>query len=164
MKFQPKIYLETTVFNYYFLRDPTRQVNIDATRKLFKEIKAKRWHAFTSAEVVRELRKSKEPLKSKMFNLIKSSQIFLLTQKQLKGYLSLTNLYIKRGAIPKSKRADARHIAIATVSKMDILVSWNQRHIVRYKTQEIVRKINISSGFKIISINTPSEVISYERE
>ncbi len=162
MKTKPKIYLETTLFNYYFLKDSTRRFQIDATKSLFDEIRQGKWKVYTSPEVVRELRKSKEPLKIKMFNLMKDCKIELLTPRQFKGYLALANLYIKVGAVPKKKRADARHIAIATTSCMDILVSWNQRHIVRYKTQEIVRTINISSGFNVISINTPEEVVTYE--
>ena len=71
----------------------------------------------------------------------------------------LAEKYILAGAIPYVKKGDALHIAIATLSKMDILVSWNCEHIVRFKTQEIVRTINLISGLPEISINTPKEVI-----
>lgn len=159
---KPKIYLETTLFNYYFLKDPARQIQVKATKKLLQEIKQRKWNACTSPEVIRELRKSKKLLRDQMFSLLKLYPITILTPKEFKGYLSLANLYIKAGVVPKKKRADARHISIATLADMDILVSWNQKHIVRFKTQELVRVINISQGLNTISINTPGEVITYE--
>ena len=33
--------------------------------------------------------------------------------------------YIRDGAVGKSQRADALHIAIATTARVDVLVSWN---------------------------------------
>lgn len=161
-KSKPKIYLETTLFNYYFLKDSSRQVQIEATKKLFQEIKRGRWNAFISPGVIQELRKSDGDLKKQMLNLLKLYPITLLAPGEFNGFLALANLYIKSGIIPKKKRADARHVSIATLTGMDILVSWNQKHIVRFKTQELIRVINISQGLNTISINTPEEVITYE--
>lgn len=45
---------------------------------------------------------------------------------------------------------------------MEILLSWNCEHIVRFKTQQIVKAIHVSLGLNDISINTPREVISHE--
>lgn len=42
---------------------------------------------------------------------------------------------------------------------MDILISWNCDHIVRFKTQERVHSVNIVEGLNDIAINTPAEVI-----
>jgi hypothetical protein len=72
----------------------------------------------------------------------------------------LADKYILAGAIPERKKGDALHIAMATVAEMDVLVSWNCDHIVRFKTQEIVRAINLTSGYGDLAINTPREVIT----
>ncbi len=42
----------------------------------------------------------------------------------------LARRYIAAGVIGEAKRVDAQHIAIATVNRVDVLVSWNFRHIV----------------------------------
>ena len=51
----PKMYLETTIFNYYF--DKEREAHRD-TVKLFEEIKAGKYEPYTSEYVVNELAKA----------------------------------------------------------------------------------------------------------
>lgn len=54
------------------------------------------------------------------------------------------------------------HIAIATLNKMDILVTWNMDHMANPKTRIAVREINRKLGYKVVDIATPEEVISIE--
>ena len=42
----------------------------------------------------------------------------------------LAEAYIAAGVLTAQMRADAQHIAIATVARVDVLVSWNFKHIV----------------------------------
>jgi hypothetical protein len=42
----------------------------------------------------------------------------------------LAEAYIAEGVITAKMRADSQHIAIATVARVDVLVSWNFKHIV----------------------------------
>ena len=63
-----KIYLETTVFNYYF--DTERDGHND-TVKLFDEIKANKYEAYTSIYVTDELIKAEESKRSKMIKVIR---------------------------------------------------------------------------------------------
>lgn len=51
---------------------------------------------------------------------------------------------------------DAVHIAIATVNSMDILVSWNFRHIVNLKTKREINAINLLNGYGHLEIVEPS--------
>jgi len=67
---------------------------------------------------------------------------------------------VKHGAVPPAKPDDARHVAYAFVAGMDVLVSWNFRHIASVrraaKFNEIARKL----GFvKPLSIVSPPQVI-----
>lgn len=160
---RPKIYLETTLFNYYFLDDITRQVDIEATKKLFDEVEKGVFMGFVSPETLREIGNNPDARsKERMMEFIRERKLKPLAPNDFEGYEKLMERYIKAGVIPAKKRADARHIAIATTSGMDILVSWNQRHIVRYKTQSIINAINEEHNFPSIAINTPAEIISYE--
>ena len=60
-----RLYLETTVFNYYF--DEDRSGNEDVLR-LFEAIKAGKYEAYTSKYVVQELENAQEPKRSKMLD------------------------------------------------------------------------------------------------
>jgi len=64
--------------------------------------------------------------------------------------------------IPEKYRADALHIAFATFYEMDVLVSYNLRHIVKLKTRRLVNYINLLEGYRNLEIGTPEEVIEYE--
>lgn len=67
--------------------------------------------------------------------------------------------YIRDGAIPEGYPEDAYHIAIAVTNNLDIVLSWNFRHIVRRKTKDIVNIVNSTHNFKHIEIITPAELL-----
>ncbi|MCK4614559.1 MAG: hypothetical protein KAU14_07140 [Thermoplasmata archaeon] len=76
----------------------------------------------------------------------------------------LTNLYIERGVIPAHKRDDAAHIAIVVTNpEMDILVSWNCKHIVNAHIKRRLKSLTEEEGYKFaFDISTPEEVIIYD--
>lgn len=159
----PKIYLETTLFNYYYLNDITRQSEINATKKLFEEIKDGKFAGYISGVVAAELKKCRNVSQRKnMLDLIDRFNIIRLGIEDYEGYEDLAGKYILSGAIPAKKRDDAFHIAVSSLSGMDILASWNCDHIVKFKTQQIVSAINKVEGINVIAINTPQEVINDE--
>jgi hypothetical protein len=56
------------------------------------------------------------------------------------------------------------HIALATVADADVLVSWNFKHIVRFDQIRLFNAANLEQGYKPLSIHSPREVTSYERD
>ncbi len=74
----------------------------------------------------------------------------------------LADIYVGEGLIPPKYRNDALHIAVATVANMDIMVSWNFKHIVKMKTISLVGYLNAKEGYKNIRIFSPEEVIDDE--
>jgi len=154
---KPRIYLETTIFNYYF--DTDRDAHAD-TVMLFKDIQTGKYEAFTSTYVTTELEKTKlEPKRSNMLALITEFNIHVL------GYSDeaeiLANIYINEGVIPAKKKLDAIHISIATVNDLEYIFSGNFKHINRVKTKTMTSLINVREGYKPITITVPSEVIEY---
>jgi hypothetical protein len=59
-------------------------------------------------------------------------------------------------------RADAQHIAIATVARVDVLVSWNFKHIVNLQRIHGCNSVNLRQGYPMTEIRTPREVLSDE--
>lgn len=72
--------------------------------------------------------------------------------------LALANSYIQEGALPPKLHLDAQHVAIATVLKVDSLVSWNFRHMVNFFRIRQYNSINLKLGYSMIDIRTPKEV------
>jgi hypothetical protein len=74
----------------------------------------------------------------------------------------LAEAYIAAGVVTATMRADAQHIAIATVARVDVLVSWNFKHIVNLQRIQGYNSVNMRQGYPIMEIRTPREVLSDE--
>jgi len=74
----------------------------------------------------------------------------------------LANHYISAKVVGPTSRADCQHIAMATIAKADILVSWNFKHIVNLEKIRGYNGINYQLGHNMIEIRTPKEIISYD--
>jgi len=74
----------------------------------------------------------------------------------------LADAYITASVLTSKMRADAQHIAIATVARIDVLVSWNFKHIVNLERIRGYNSVNLRRGYPMIEIRTPREVLSDE--
>jgi hypothetical protein len=64
--------------------------------------------------------------------------------------------------VGKTSRTDCFHIAMATINAVDILVSWNFKHIVNVKRIRGYNAVNLKLGYKVIDIRSPKEIIYNE--
>ena len=77
---------------------------------------------------------------------------------------ALAEKYISEKVIGESSLDDARHIALASIVRADVLVSWNFKHIVNVRRIRGYNSVNHRLGYPMIDIRTPSEVMDYEDE
>lgn len=154
----PKVYLETTIFNFTFADDAPEKKR--DTLKLFAEIKEGRYEPYTSQYVIDELELASEPKKSMMLELI--SEYGVKTFDADADAERLARTYVAEGIIPVKYSTDALHIAIAAVKNMDFIASLNFKHIVKRKTIEMTELINFREGYKKVGIYSPAEVIEDE--
>ena len=68
---------------------------------------------------------------------------------------NLANRLIEEKAVPSPFRDDAMHIAIAAVSGMDYLVSWNFKHITNARMIPKIKKVCLECGYRCAEICTP---------
>lgn len=73
--------------------------------------------------------------------------------------ITLANAYVEEGAVAERSISDARHIAIATVERVDVLVSWNFKHIVNINRIRRLNSINLKLGYPVLEIRSPKEVL-----
>ncbi len=76
----------------------------------------------------------------------------------------LAEKYLEEKVVGKSSRTDCYHIAIATILKADILVSWNFKHIVNIQRIHGYHAVNLMNGYQTIEIRNPREVFDYEND
>ena len=72
--------------------------------------------------------------------------------------LDLLSKYSDRKILGARFQNDMLHIAIATIAEVDVLVSWNFRHIVRLDKIRLFNAVNIELGYKPLTIYSPREV------
>ena len=78
---------------------------------------------------------------------------------------NVTRLILDSGLVPAKVDADAAHIALATVHQMDILLTWNCRHIANVEIQARLRRLVETKGYELPAICTMDELTGelYER-
>lgn len=151
----PRMYIETSVFNFVFAEDaPEKRVD---TLALFEEIRQGKYEPFTSAYVIDELAQAGEPKRGKMLSLIAD---YSMTAVPIDSEAErLARIYVSEGIIPQKYFIDGVHIAIAAVYDLDFVVSYNFKHIVKRKTVTMTEGINLREGYKRVGIFSPTEVI-----
>jgi hypothetical protein len=104
---------------------------------------------------VRELETAPEAVRT-VLALVPRGHIEVLALSQEAE--DLASAYIEDGAIGASMRADALHIALATVARVDVLVSWNFKHIVNLRRIRAYNAVNLKRGYPLLEIRSPREV------
>jgi predicted nucleic acid-binding protein len=148
-----KIYLETTVFYFYF--DENRDAHADTVR-LFEDIARGKYEAYTSAYVIRELENAANEKCDKVLALIDRYEITVLGLDPEAEQLAYA--YVELGVIPGKYWMDGVHIAIAAINELDMIISMNFQHIVKRKTKRGAASINVLNGYRAIEIYSPMEV------
>ena len=150
-----KIYIDTSVLGGYF----DKEFDI-ATRRLFDQVKKGEYRVVLSNVTASELLKAPERVRILLNELDIDYEIIALTDDAV----NLALEYIKENVVGQSSYDDCLHIAIATISRLDLLVSWNFKHIVNIKRIRGYNGINIKNGYPSIEIRSPQDLIDYEND
>jgi predicted nucleic acid-binding protein len=151
-----EIYLDTSVIGGCF--DDEFKI---WSNGLIQDISKGIFRGVTSDVVVAEIADSPEFVKEKYKEFLSYNPIFIEVNDET---LDLLNEYLLHNILSTKYRNDMLHIAIATVNNIDILVSWNYKHIVRYDKIRQFNAVNIEQGYHSISIYSPREVSFYEKD
>jgi hypothetical protein len=127
------------------------------SEKLFNEFKKGNYVAVLSDITLLELEMAREEIRDLINTIPDSSKEFLNYDDEVE---SLANYYVQNGAVPAKFYEDALHIAIATINNVDVLVSWNFKHIVNLNRIRLYNSVNMKYGYKVIEIRNPREIIS----
>jgi predicted nucleic acid-binding protein len=73
--------------------------------------------------------------------------------------LDLADIYVAEKVVGATSLADCQHIATATIHRVDVLVSWNFKHIVNLKRIRGYNSVNLKHGYPMLEIRTPIEVL-----
>jgi hypothetical protein len=71
----------------------------------------------------------------------------------------LCEAYLEAGVVTPQSSNDAHHVALATVARADVIVSWNFRHIVHLDRIRRFNAVNLRDGYPLIDIRSPKEIV-----
>ncbi len=75
--------------------------------------------------------------------------------------IKLADTYIFEKVVGITSLEDCRHIALATINKVDVIASWNFKHIVNLDRIRGYNSVNMRLGFPTIEIRSPRDLVKY---
>ena len=149
-----RIYIDTSVIGGYF--DEEFEI---ATIQLFHRIENKDFIIYFSEVNETELILAPQHIKDIKLKIPDDCIRYIEIDEEVE---ELAQTYIREKALGKSSENDAYHIALASVNRIDCLVSWNFKHIVNFDKIKMFNAINIRLGYPLIDIRSPLEFLKDE--
>lgn len=148
-----RIYINTSVVGGFFDEEFK-----DATQLLFKRIENDEVKFIISDLLELELIQAPKRVSDLLLNYPTDRfERIELTQE----IMDLADKYITEKVVGKTSLEDCRHIALATIYRVDALASWNFKHIVNLDRIKGYNSVNLRLGYPTIEIRTPQELVSY---
>ncbi|MBX2967081.1 MAG: hypothetical protein KF845_13125 [Cyclobacteriaceae bacterium] len=129
------------------------------TELFFKEVKNGQFQIVISEHLINELMLARDNIKYFLDSIPDEHKLYIEYTKEAK---ELAELYLKEKIVGPSSVVDCRHIATATVNNIEVLTSWNFKHIVNLNKIRLYNAVNIKGGYRNIEIRTPREILNYE--
>jgi hypothetical protein len=148
-----KVYADTSVFGGVF-----DEKFAEASSLFFKQVKQGRFQLIISDVVRREMEDAPKQVRDLFEEMTTISKIADLNAPALK----LRQAYLDAKILSSRWSNDALHVAIATISFCQVIVSWNFQHIVHYDKIPLYNAVNTLQGYGDIKIFSPLEVLDYE--
>ena len=156
VKMKQKIYIDTSVVGGYFDEEFK-----EATIKLFERLENNEIIFVVSDLLDLELINAPLQVREHLLNYsFDKFQRVELTEDAIK----LADTYIEEKVVGKSSLEDCRHIALATINKVDVLASWNFKHIVNLDKIKGYNSVNLRLGYSMIEIRSPKDLVNYGNE
>lgn len=148
-----RIYIDTSVVGGYFDEEFS-----EATTKLFERFENGDVLFIVSDLLDLELLNAPQHVAALLlrYSADKFERV-ALTQEAV----SLADEYIRAGVVGKTSVEDCRHIALATIHKVDVLASWNFKHIVNLDRIKGYNSVNLRLGYAMIEIRSPKDLVNY---
>jgi len=144
-----RIYVDSSVFGGCFELEFEKYSNM-----LYQMFENGEAIPVVSSVVYTEIAPAPKWVQAKLSNLKNAEKIEITDE-----IYELAELYLKEKIITRKYADDALHIAVATYYNVNVLVSWNFRHIVNLQKIHQFNAVNMREGYNILEIRTPMEVI-----
>jgi hypothetical protein len=147
-----RIYVETSVFGGVFDSEFA-----EISLCFFTEVREGKHIIVVSEVTAGELLGAPEIVRHYMAEI---PQTFVEELAFTEEMAQLRDAYLAAHVLAPRWRDDAAHVAAASVARVDLIVSWNFRHLVKWQKMRAFNAVNIRLGYPLITILSPREVIA----
>ena len=149
-------YIETTIVSYLVAR-PSRDLVLSAHQQVTREWwenERVNYHCIASEEVAREAMLGDTGMAQARIKVLEEVQIVGITAE----VEAMAATFMATGALPLTMRPDATHLAAATLSGADYLLTWNCRHLAN---AHVLRRLQKEErrGWPLPGVCTPLELM-----
>ena len=146
-----RIYIDTSIVGGFF-----DEIFEKETKLLFKRLENKEVIFIISEVLTDELEDAPEWVRTLLDNYSDDNfEKVPLTDEARE----LADKYISENVVGKTSLDDCRHIALATIHKVDVLVSWNFKHIVNLERIKGYNGVNLKMNYSILEIRNPKDLV-----
>lgn len=149
-----RVYLDTSVIGGCFDTEFAGSSN-----GLIKDFRLGHFIPVLSGVVAAEIENAPVKVQEMYYELIDLGAEIIEVNKEV---LILLEFFRKAKILNEKFEKDMTHIALAIVYKVDVLVSWNFKHIVHFDKIRQFNYIGAKAGYDPIAIYSPREVSNYE--
>jgi predicted nucleic acid-binding protein len=151
-----RVYADTSVFGGTQDEEFSK-----ASRCFFERVNKGDFVVILSTVTLRELVKSPDSVRSVWQSLPVDLVEVVPVSVEVE---ELAEAYIRAKVLGRDSQNDALHVAAATVAGADLILSWNFRHIVNFNRIRGFNSVNVSLGYRTLTILSPLEVGYGEEE
>lgn len=152
-----QVYVETSVVSYLTARqsrDLVRAARQEVTLEWFDR-RRKEFDLYISALVLQEAGQGDREAARKRLEALDGLPLLKLTDEAV----VLAEALLKEGPFPAKAADDAIHLALATVSEMDFLLTWNCRHLANAELSGPAARFLRAKGYEPPVVCTPEELM-----
>jgi hypothetical protein len=150
-----RVYADTSVCGGVF--DPEFA---HSSKLFFDMVRSGSFDLVVSAVVQAEIAPAPLAVRALLDELLPQAEVVGITTDAL----NLRNAYLQAEIVSPAWAEDALHVALATLARCSMIVSWNFKHIVHYRKIPLYNAVNTLRGYGYIEIYSPREVIGNDEE
>ena len=156
------VYVETTIASFYYTArtDPESVARKNWTRQWWDTF-SPQFSLYSSPAVIAELERStREEEKAQRLALLEGLKILEITADVRR----VARIYIDRLLMPRDAGGDALHLALASHYGVDVLLTWNCRHLANPNKFGHIESVNSELGLSVPLLTTPLNYLSEDNE
>ena len=148
-----RVYVDTSVFGG--LHDEEFR---SGSERFFKAVREGAFSILTSQPVALEVSRAPDKVQAAFRDYQRYAELLETTEEAER----LAEAYMNAEVVPAASRIDALHVALASVARADLVVSWNFKHMVQLRRIHAFHAVNLVHGYPLVDIRSPLEVTDDE--